>query len=489
MTTPLSGWGPILHTNFYTFTNQNFPFINHHWGSGVIFYFVHRLAGFTGISIFGLILNCATFLLCFGLAYRRGGFKVVALISFLVIPLLGYRVEIRPELFSYFFVMLFWLLLSEWKEGRLKNKWLWMIPLLECLWVNLHLYFFFGFAVCGIFWLEALLTKPRDTKKIKLLTIIFLLMMTASLINPSGFKGATYPLRILNNYGIGVQENQSVAAISKSNPGDRGLILFKIILASFLILGAVAFFKRRAALRRPDLLLAAGFAALAWLMVRNVTLFGFVALPTVTGLISLLLPAPSATQPSRALKRGAASEPAAQKPWGWAIAGGAAVIFILVLYWPRFPELWNTRDIGLMPGIPDAANFINQNHLAGPLFNDFDSGSYVTFYLYPRLRPFVDNRPEAFPTNFFKDTYLPMNTNKTAWEAAVKKYDLNLILYSLDSRAPYALPFIVTRLTDPAWAPVYADNYAIVFLKRNERNAALIKQFEIPKDKFSLEQG
>ena len=31
-----------IHENFYSYTNQDFPVVNHHWGSGVIFYWIYK---------------------------------------------------------------------------------------------------------------------------------------------------------------------------------------------------------------------------------------------------------------------------------------------------------------------------------------------------------------------------------------------------------------------------------------------------------------
>src|SRR5947199_72061 len=36
----------VLYTNFYSYTLPDQPFINHHWLSGVVFYFVYRISGF-----------------------------------------------------------------------------------------------------------------------------------------------------------------------------------------------------------------------------------------------------------------------------------------------------------------------------------------------------------------------------------------------------------------------------------------------------------
>jgi hypothetical protein len=40
----------VLYTNFYSDTHPHAPFVNHHWLSGLIFYGVHFLSGFMGLS-------------------------------------------------------------------------------------------------------------------------------------------------------------------------------------------------------------------------------------------------------------------------------------------------------------------------------------------------------------------------------------------------------------------------------------------------------
>ena len=49
-------WG-ILKTNFYSYTEPDFPVVNHHWGAGVIFYFISQVFGFFRISIMKIIAS------------------------------------------------------------------------------------------------------------------------------------------------------------------------------------------------------------------------------------------------------------------------------------------------------------------------------------------------------------------------------------------------------------------------------------------------
>src|SRR5262249_2541808 len=51
----------ILHRNFYSYVEKEFPFINHHWLSGVVLYLLWRLFSFEGLTIIYAVLVSAAF--------------------------------------------------------------------------------------------------------------------------------------------------------------------------------------------------------------------------------------------------------------------------------------------------------------------------------------------------------------------------------------------------------------------------------------------
>jgi len=97
----LQGENSVLKTNFYSYTQPDFPTTNHHWGSGVIFYLIWRTFGFGGLHVFFIILSLAAFSILFWFTQKRAGPGLAALAALLAIPLIVERVEIRPEVFSY----------------------------------------------------------------------------------------------------------------------------------------------------------------------------------------------------------------------------------------------------------------------------------------------------------------------------------------------------------------------------------------------------
>ncbi|MGB9608935.1 MAG: hypothetical protein ACPL3E_01010, partial [Minisyncoccia bacterium] len=118
----------LLKTNFYSYTYSDYFFINHHWASGVIFYLIEKLFGFKGLSWFYIILSLVIFVLFFKLAQKNSNFITAALISLLLIPLIAERKEIRPEIFSYFFMALFFWILWHYYKNLISSKWLFILP-------------------------------------------------------------------------------------------------------------------------------------------------------------------------------------------------------------------------------------------------------------------------------------------------------------------------------------------------------------------------
>jgi hypothetical protein len=99
---------------------------------------------------------------------------------------------------------------------------------------------------------------------------------------------------------------------------------------------------------------------------------------------------------------------------------------------------------------------------------------------------FVDNRPEAYADVFFQEVYIPMQENNEIWNRVSKEYAFNAIYFATSDGTNWGQEFLVKRIKDPEWAPVFADDYAIIFLKRNEKNKDLISRFEMSQDHFRV---
>lgn len=460
----------VLTTNLYSYTFLGFPFLNHHWGSGVIFYLVHQAFGFNGISVLFLIVSLTTFGLFFDIAGKKSNFETAFLVSILLLPLMVDRTEIRPEAFSYLLMGVFLWVLSRKEKTK---KLLLVLPLLQLLWVNLHVYFFFGLFLIGVFLMEAII--KRNLKETKELGKIFLLSTLASCFNPAGLKGVLYPFLIFGNYGYRVLENQSVWFLDKIIKYPASLY-FKISFA-LLPLSWIFVFLKRKKVSLFNLILTFFISYLGWTAVRNFTLFGFFALPIISSNLSGLN-----------FKKKRSENGQSNDVVRFFLTSSLAIMIIFVLFLVNVPY-WRTKSsfgFGLEGGIEKAAEFFKKENLKGPIFNNYDNGGYLIYYLYPKEKVFVDNRPEAYPKEFFDQVYIPMQDNNDRWKEMERKYNFNTVFFYRHDLTPWAQTFLVSRITDSSWVPIYVDDFSIIFVKRNEVNKKLIERFELPKEMFSV---
>ncbi|MFA6394199.1 MAG: hypothetical protein WCW25_05045 [Patescibacteria group bacterium] len=472
----------VSHANLFSFTYPDFAFINHHWGSGVIFYFVEKVSGFAGLSFFYILLSLITFSVLFFLAKEKSSFGSAAVVSLIVIPLIGERAEVRPEVFSYFLGAIFLLILSRAQDLKISVRWLFLLPILAMLWVNLHIYFIFGIGVMGlfltenIFWLFYGEKRKRAISLLKSLIPAFVLALAALFINPFGWKAIIYPFKIFGNYGYRVVENQSVLFLEKLGfYRNANLAVYEFVVVIFLLVMIFALIFNRKKMSPVFVGLGVTVSALAFFALRNFALFGYFILPALSYFIYCLL---AGLRERYVFFRG--------KEKATIIFLG--VVFFIFTFFQVKEKILNNADseLGLVPGVNKSADFFKKEKLEGPIMNNYDIGGYLIYHLYPAERVFTDNRPEAYPADFFREIYIPAQEDGGAWKALDNRYGFNVIYYYLGDATPWGQKFLTDRIDDPEWAPVYADSYAIIFVKNVEKNKSIIERFRIPRKFFNI---
>ncbi|MCG2687085.1 hypothetical protein L6278_03075 [Candidatus Parcubacteria bacterium] len=130
------------------------------------------------------------------------------------------------------------------------------------------------------------------------------------------------------------------------------------------------------------------------------------------------------------------------------------VIFMLFQAGPRVQAHQSNFGIGLMSNNDLAAKFFKEQKIQGPILNNYDIGGYLIYYLYPEHKVFVDNRPEEYPSSFFKNVYVPLQENEQVWQQENEQYGFNVIFFYYRDMTPWAQQFLISRLNDSDWKPV-----------------------------------
>lgn len=450
----------ILHTNFFSYTYPDFPFVNHHWLSGIGTYLIYSIFGFSGLSLVYFLSILGGFIFMLAAIRREADLSSMIFASVLLVPLIASRVEVRPEGLSYFLLGVFFFILYRYCKGSISHRFLWFLPALMLPWANSHIYFIFGPFLIGMFFLETLIL--RHLEKAKKLAIILGASLAAMCITPYGIQGALYPFTIFRNYGYRIVENQSISFLENLSLINPEFLWYKIALLLVLASSIFIFIKKRDAFAWALTFLALAFAVLGYLGIRYIPLFALFSLPLL-----------------------AYNAAAIKKEFNMKYGAVICIIFLLTTF--QFSERlpWNRNfGVDINEGVQAPIEFIKNNGIHGPFFNNYDIGGFMIFGLYPKERVFVDNRPEAYPREFFEKVYVPMQEDENMWREESDKNKFNAIFFYRLDYTPAAQKFLIARVNDPLWAPVFVDDETIIFLLRKEKNKKIIEKYELPKEMF-----
>jgi len=471
-----------IYSNCLTYTYPDYPFVNHHWGSEVIFYLLYEWAGFSGIIIFKTLVLGLTFVITAyhalgfnkGLAFlkRPGLFRLAIsiILVFLSIQMMADRLTTRPEIFGYLFFSLVFFILS---RSNIKCYiTFYILPIIILLWVNLHISFIFGLILIYLWSLSALIKKglalayakarPYQTIVIPATSTILAIPAISTLItilNPSGLNGALMPLSILKDYGYTIVENMTPFFLSAFKPQPEYWIYTIILIVT------IGLFLFSSAKKNPfHILTFLTFSLFPLIAVRHLPFFALVA-PVV------LTPLATSVFKGQALRSKAWPYHAYIPTLTISFLFLAAFINPVPLAYAKLPPINQSADSRHEP----AVEFVKQNNLQGPMWNNYDIGSFLEWAI-PKHKTFVDGRPEAFPVGFFQKTYIPMQENKDVWDRITAGYDIQWIFAAVTDSTPWFIKWRQMIQTHQDWKIVYFDNFSAVLVKAGGINDSIQPQ-------------
>ncbi|OGN06632.1 MAG: hypothetical protein A3B86_00355 [Candidatus Yanofskybacteria bacterium RIFCSPHIGHO2_02_FULL_38_22b] len=467
----------VPKTNLFSYTEPDFSFTNHHWLSEVIFLGVYNLAGFTGLILLKVFVILASFLLLFFIAKKQATFWPITISFILSILIFISRTEVRPEIFSFAILSFFLFALFKSKHEN-TDYYLWFLPLAQLLWVNLHIYFFIGPLIFLFFLIDKKINSKSQTlnskqyqnsnyQKSKPFFILFLIIL-ATLANPAGFQGALLPFNILKEYGYSIIENQTLAFLSGFFGFNLSVFIFKLSVAVLAL--AFLLTVKKAKQRLFEILVSAFFIYAGFKMFRNLPLYALASFPVLAILLT------------DAFKKTKTSVRAERVNYGFKLGVIVFLIFMILFVASNsyYKKEGHSKIFGFsVPnGLKRAVNFIKDNKIKGPMFNNFDTGGYLMWQL-PEEKVFVDNRPEAYSVEFFNKTYKPMQESKEKWAEFSEKYGINLIFFAYTDATPWGEAFLGNITHDPNWRIVYINENVIILVKNIKSNEKIISNFAI----------
>ncbi len=396
-------------------------------------------------------------------------------IGFIFLHVLRERLELRPEIFSFLFTAISVYILNKYIQQ--KTKLIYLLPLIQLIWINTHIYFFVGLILEFIFLID-LFIRRRGVNVIHPsgglawhLVLILLLSLGVSLINPNGIRGLLYPLNVNANYGYSIVENQTMFLLQNIGFRDPNFLFVKLAVTICAIALFVAAARRVFDLR--NILLVVFGAGLALLNVRSFPYLIFLSLPSV--MISL-----------GSIKR------------SWFTNFLSVVTFVLLitesfLYlngdYYKYIENPNTPTLSYVESGEKALDFVLANNLPQPIFNNFDIGSYIIYRGFPKYRVFVDGRPEAYPAEFFLNTYIPDQYDYNKFKILESQVNFKTIIFSHTDQTPWGVSFLKSVVADSTWKIVYIDDFMIILTKpevTNQKQIPILDLAQLNPDSYQF---
>lgn len=445
----------VPSTNFFSYTNPDFEFINQHWLAKVAFYLVSVAVGLKGLILFQAAIVTGAFILAFFAFYKRESISISILAGLLSILILVDRSLVRPEIFSFLFFGWYLFVLF----SKPKPKFLWSLPIVQLIWINTHIYFFLG-PMTYLFFLIDRFVKDRKDFKLKVWPLIRVGIVIAlvNFINPFGWKGAVYPLLIFKNYGAPILENMD--PFKAMSFGYPAVSIYTMVIAMVITVISSIINRRNFKNNIFEILLILASATLSLMMLRDMPIFALVIMPVITKNL----------YESRVYW--------ANKSF-WGLLTFIIAIMILSVTTNQLQAGIN-RQFGLI--IPDwgqkAIDFVKDNNISGPVFNNMNTGSLLLWKI-PDQKVFIDTRTEAYPADWYKNVFVPMQSDPEEWKLYSEKYKINYVFYAYKEITPWAQKFVADLSNNNEWAIVYLDDKVVIFVKNLPQNSEVIKKYQI----------
>jgi len=435
-------------------------------GSGFL-YLIHAAAGVTGLLLLQWLVLIGM-ITCLMLYARFSGFRMnITLLTALLICLVAIKIissYIKPEMFTTLFFFATTVIYFHGKQSEEKDLF-WIYPLLFLVWANTHGGVVAGLAFLGIVLCVetfARLFLPNQALPLSRYNRLLLfagLAIPVTLINPHGI---VYHMRVLGGWFADIYEikeyyghNISYESLWKNLfPPDRRVYwipsAWSLLLMGLSSAGLLTFYvicKKKLPL--AILTLNLFFFLFSMSMGRAVIFYPSVWFCTVVYLIRAT---------------GALQFPRKAAP-------AALLVFIgLCIYTPwTFLAVEGRKSLianGFEEFVPiKEVQFIKENNLPGPIFNDYLIGGYMIWAMYPEYKVFIDPRFMPYDKTLLDD-YFNLGDRymlqKGGLDIFRNKYKFNIALIHMRQ-----LPLIEWLANSPDWSLVYFDKIAAVLMHRS----------------------
>lgn len=487
--------GPWLAQDPFLFTAPGPP-APAAWLSDVALYGVERVWGFRGLRLGHALLVAAILAAAWSLLRRASGSAVFASLGTgLFAVLAAYRLfQLRPHLFSVFASLLLMQLLIA--DGR-RPSWGRVVTAVGffALWANAHAGFVLGLVLLAAAAVGLALAAPlrpaqraQDLARAGRLATALGLALLASLVNPAGARPHGLYLAagsVTPALGVVADEWAPVRLFQLPLPDVPPSPLAWAVVWGLLLVTPCAALLHARARRRGEAPPAAASLDPALLAVAATSLLAMLSAVRLLwlGIFPLLVVARS----TRALGVLSVS---ARRSVSWGAAGAAALLvvgFLGIGDWPMISQgIQRARYALPYPAIKHHAHavwLLRDAGLEGKLWNDYESGNFLGYWLAPRMRVFVNGSLNV-PSGVMEDRVAILERRGSEpgerFVELLDHYGIDVFfgtgLPSLSPPPRRAISTTTHLERTPGWIPLFRNLRSAVYLRDDERNRSNLQR-------------
>jgi tetratricopeptide (TPR) repeat protein len=459
----------------FAFTTGGREWIHYSWAADILFYLVYRATGLDGLVLLRLGLFLVIALLLYRILRGCGLDPSAAMLLVFVASLtLRFRLLIRPEILGFLLLLAILAILLRLQAAPPHAAYL-LLPV-QVAWINVHGSALFGLALPGLVLVANLLPgtwgEPGwgrlrlDQARLRHLGATVVCLPLVSLLNPHGASTLLFPFR--QNRMMRLEwftEWMPVWRLPEIDPTWWEVVVaFGVVLVAFVTVSTLLLIRER----RLDPMgwgIVLSMGAYAVLRNRAVPHFVLAVLPLLALAIVRLA--------EHLRTRGSGASSRWLQPAGalaCVVVLGASVVDQTVLS-SRFQHGFGLRANFFPAG---AAAFLERHRLDGRIFNAYEFGGYLIWRRWPANQVLIDGRYDAILFDeAVLESYIQAHRSPEALDKITQAYGVQILVASAKPGRQ-----MVSVIGHPAWARVYWDPVAEVYIRRGGPHGDLIVAHE-----------
>jgi hypothetical protein len=185
----------VPHTDMFSWTHPERAFVAYQWLAELWCGFLYTQGGLWLVGLFFAQIAGFTYLFLLPILWIKRGVPPAIPYLLLMLVLSPHWFNVRPQMFSYFFLLLFIYILEHYRTNK-DSAYLRLLVLASAIWANVHLFWCVGLMLTAVY-TGCELWRSRHAPKPTLL-VIFALCAAAVTINPYGAGIYSYLWTFLN---------------------------------------------------------------------------------------------------------------------------------------------------------------------------------------------------------------------------------------------------------------------------------------------------